>query len=459
MSGPKIVDIRVVEAIEERQRRLMRKRFRQLQKQWQQQRQRIEAAVEAIRSLIDADEIKAIEQTIVVMDRRFAQLNDDQSMQELENRGAERLAFMDAELNRLQQQINDSVIEARQRARSLRAALKDLADRLKAAGLEQECRALMMAPSAEALERAAQLLRRREREHQQEQSGQALKQALDDLGISAASRQLQPEQREPARERIEQLLVQLELLDNGSDAADLRARLDALDGELDPRQRRLRLDSLVLQVSQAIKRRSEAVDRQAILDELEAQLGVYDTVPAGLIKAIAAQREGQQNGPSLTDLRQAVKSWCEQEARRLDGERIRSVVLGSLRELGYDVREGMATGWVEGGSIVLQKAGSSDYAVELQDLNGRLRSQVLRYGDPDAPVNDQQRQRDTEIEQQWCSAHAQTLASLRQQGMETQIMAKREPGEVPLVVVRTTDTDRSVRTIGVASPSSQQQST
>jgi hypothetical protein len=455
MSGPKIVDIRVVEAIEERQRRLMRKRFRQLQKQWQQQRQRIEAAVEAIRSLIDADEIKGIEQTIVAMDRRFAQLNDDQSMQELENRGVERLAFMDAELKRLQQQINDSVIEAQQRARSMRAALTDLAGRLQAAGLEQECQALMMAPSAEALERAAQLLSRREGELQQEQNSQALKQVLDDLGISAASRQLQPEQHEPERERIEQLLVQLELLDNGSDAADLRARLDALDGELDPRQRRLRLDSLALLVSQAIQRRSEAVDRQAILDELEAQLGVYDTVPAELIKAIAAQRESQQNGPSLTDLREVVQRWCEQEARRLDGERIRSVVLGSLRELGYDVREGMATGWVEGGSIVLQRAGSSDYAVELQDMNGRLRTQVVRYGDPSAPVNDQQRQRDTEIEEQWCTAHAQTLANLRQHGMEAQVMAKRSPGEAPLKVVRATEARSSNQSVGLTNQSSQ----
>lgn len=452
MSGPKIIDIRVVQAIEERQRRLMRKRFRQLQKQWRQQRQRIEAAVATIRPLINADEIRAIEQSIVAMDRHFAQLNDDQSLQELQNRGAERLAFMNSELDRLQQQINESVIESLRRARSLRAAAKDLAGRLQAAGLEQEGQTLLMDPSAEALERAAQLLRRRERELQQEQGGKALKQALNDLGMTAVSRYLQPEQRESERERIEQLLVQLELLDNGSDAADLRARLDAVDEELDQRQRRLRLDSLVLEVSQAIQRRTDAVDRQAILDELEAQLGAFDTVPTGLAKAIAAQREGQQDGPSLMDLRQAVHSWCEREARRLDGERIRSVVLGSLRELGYDVREGMATGWVEGGSIVLQKAGSSDYAVELQDLNGRLRSQVVRYGDPNAPVNDQQRQRDTEIEQQWCAAHTQTVSNLRQLGMEAQIMAKRDPGAVPMAV-RRSESNRSERTAGVNSRS------
>ena len=94
----------------------------------------------------------------------------------------------------------------------------------------------------------------------------------------------------------------------------------------------------------------------------------------------------------------------------------------------------MTTAWVEGGSIVVQKAGSSDYGVELQDVDGRMRTEVVRFGDPGAPVSDQQRQRDTEIEQQWCTAHAQTLESLRKQGMEAKIMAKREPGEVPLAV-------------------------
>jgi len=51
-------------------------------------------------------------------------------------------------------------------------------------------------------------------------------------------------------------------------------------------------------------------------------------------------------------------------------------------------------------------------------------------------VSDQQRQRDTEIEQQWCTAHAQTLENLRKEGMAAKVMAKREPGEVPLAVRR-----------------------
>ena len=64
MSGPKIVDIRLVQAMQERQRRLARKRFEQLQQQWKAQRQRIRAALGTVSLMADADEINGIELSI-----------------------------------------------------------------------------------------------------------------------------------------------------------------------------------------------------------------------------------------------------------------------------------------------------------------------------------------------------------------------------------------------------------
>jgi len=443
MSGPKIVDIRLVQAMQERQRRLARKRFEQLQQQWKAQRQRIRAALGTASPMVDADEIKGIEQSIRVMDQRLAQLGEQASVEELISRGAQGLAFMDAELNRLQQKINSALLEARQRARSLQAAVADFAARLRAAGLEAERRELLHAPSLQALEQAAQRLAH----HEQQQGNLAMQQALAELGVTATSRKLIPKLNDPERDRTEQLLLQLELLDDSQRTSELRARLDGLDGEPDLRQRRLRLDSLALQISQALQSRQKSLERQAILDDLEAQLIAFEQAPTGLLTAIATQRQALQEGPALADLRSAVQDWCQQEARRLDGERIRKVVLASLRELGYDVREGMATAWVEGGSVMLQKSGSQDYAVELQDVNGRLRSQVVRYGDPTAPLSNQQQQRDTEIEQQWCTAHARALESLRRQGIEAEIKAKREPGEVPVAVIKSNEVTRLGREV------------
>ena len=430
MSGPKIVDIRVLQAIQERQRHLQEQRLKHLQNQWRSQRKRLEQSLKEFQPLANSEVIGAIEKSMTAMDRRFEKIQEADSLEDLQIRGEQQLQFMASELDQLREQMNTAITEVRQRSRSMRAAANDLAARLQAAGLVEESRLLLQAPSAAGLELAAQQLGRMLRS----QSDRDFQQALADLAVEANPASLEHKAVDPERERIEKLLVQLELLDDSNEATGLRSRLEALDGEQDQRQRRLLLDSLSLELSQNLQRSAREAERLVILDELEAQLGVFNAAPAGLKTAIIAHRVGQ--GASLSDLRKAVEAWCEQEALRLDGERVRSVVLSSLRELGYDVREGMTTAWVEGGSIVVQKAGSSEYGVELQDVDGRMRTELVRFGEPGAPVTEQQRQRDTEIEQQWCTAHAQTLENLRKEGMATKVMAKREPGEVPLTVRR-----------------------
>ncbi|MCX5954307.1 MAG: hypothetical protein NTZ40_12635 [Cyanobacteria bacterium] len=443
MSGPKIVDIRVLQAIQERQRRLQEQRLKQLQNQWRSQRKRLEQSLKELQPLANSEVIGAMEKSMTAMDRRFEKIQEADSLEDLQRRGEQQLQFMASELDQLREQMNNAITEVRQRSRSMQAAANDLAARLQAAGLVEESRSLLQAPSAAGLELAAQQLGRKLRN----ESDQDFRQALADLAVEASPARLEHKAVDPERERIEKLLVQLELLDDSNETTGLRSRLEALDGEQDQRQRRLLLDSLSLELSQTLQRRAREAQRLAILDELEAQLGVFNAAPTGLKTAISAFRDGQ--GASLSDLRHAVEAWCEQEALRLDGERVRSVVLGSLRELGYDVREGMTTAWVEGGSIVVQKAGSSEYGVELQDVDGRMRTELVRFGDPGAPVTEQQRQRDTEIEQQWCTAHAQTLENLRKEGMAAKVMAKREPGEVTLTVRRAAADRSDASTRGV----------
>jgi hypothetical protein len=443
MSGPKIVDIRVLQAIQERQRRLQEQRLKHLQNQWRSQRKRLEQSLKELQPLANSEVIGAMEKSMTAMDRRFEKIQEADSLEDLQIRGEQQLQFMASELDQLREQMNTAITEVRQRSRSMRAAANDLAARLQAAGLVEESRSLLQAPSAAGLELAAQQLGRKLRN----QSDQEFRQALTDLAVEASPARLEHNAVDPERERIEKLLVKLELLDDSNETTGLRSRLEALDGEQDQRQRRLLLDSLSLELSQTLQRRAREAERLAILDELEAQLGVFNAAPTGLKTAISAHRDGQ--GASLSDLRQAVEAWCEQEALRLDGERVRSVVLSSLRELGYDVREGMTTAWVEGGSIVVQKAGSSEYGVELQDVDGRMRTELVRFGEPGAPVTEQQRQRDTEIEQQWCTAHAQTLENLRKEGLAAKVMAKREPGEVPLAIRRAVADRSDASTRGV----------
>ena len=60
----------------------------------------------------------------------------------------------------------------------------------------------------------------------------------------------------------------------------------------------------------------------------------------------------------------------------------RRAILQGLSSLGYEVTEGMATAWVEQGRVVLRKAASPDYGVELGGgiQSDRLQVRAVAYG-------------------------------------------------------------------------------
>jgi hypothetical protein len=92
------------------------------------------------------------------MDRRFEKIQETDSLEDLQRRGEQQLQFMASELDQLREQMNTTITEVRQRSRSMRVAVSDLATRLQAAGLVEESRSLLQAPSADGLELAAQQL-------------------------------------------------------------------------------------------------------------------------------------------------------------------------------------------------------------------------------------------------------------------------------------------------------------
>ena len=319
--------------------------------------------------------------------------------------------------------------DARQGQRSLQLAIADTASRLERAGLGAKRDALLAAATSDALGVALDQLN-------------AAAVEVSDGALAAATTELvgsiKPQKIDAlptidaAGERVERLLVQLELLGESSQIAGFAQRLENLALMVDASQRRLLTDSLALEIDAALNADRVEQSRQASLAELEAELSIYQAAPPALIEQL--QRLQSQPQAVITEVAAQVRSWCDAEAQRQDGEQIRSLVLGSLRELGYDVREGMATAWAEGGQLMLQKPGSSDYGVELQDVNGRVRTQVVRFGDPATGTSKQQKQRDVEVEQQWCTAHSAVLKNLQDAGLEAKIMASRAIGELPLEV-------------------------
>lgn len=429
MSGPKIVDIRVLQAQRERELRLLRERIAYQRKQWEGSRQRLQEAINELADQADGQTLKTIKATVQKIEQRFQSWPDDTDLEQLLRLSEAQLQFIEQETKELKDQLTRELGDARQGQRLLQLAIADTASRLERAGLGAERDALLAAATSDALGVALDQLN-------------AAAVEVSDGALAAATTELvgsiKPQKIDAlptidaAGERVERLLVQLELLGESSQIAGFAQRLENLALMVDASQRRLLTDSLALEIDAALNADRVEQSRQASLAELEAELSIYQAAPPALIEQL--QRLQSQPQAVITEVAAQVRSWCDAEAQRQDGEQIRSLVLGSLRELGYDVREGMATAWAEGGQLMLQKPGSSDYGVELQDVNGRVRTQVVRFGDPAAGLSEQQKQRDVEVEQQWCTAHSAVLKNLQDAGLEAKILASRGIGELPLEV-------------------------
>jgi hypothetical protein len=429
MSGPKIVDIRALQAQRERRLRLLRERIAYQRKQWERSRQRLQDAIEELADQDDGQTVKTIQASVQQIEQRFQGLPDDADLEELLQLIEAQLRFIEQETQELKEQLTRKLADARQGQRSLQLAIADAASRMERAGLVAERDELVAQATAGALEAALDRLNVAAVE-------------VGDRALAAATTALvgsiQPQKIDAglsidaAGERVERLLVQLELLGETSQIAGFGQRLENLAAMVETSQRRLLLDSLALEIDAALKAEYVEQNRQASLAALEAELAIYPAAPPALFEQL--HRLKGQSHAEITNIAAEVRNWCDAEARRQDGHQIRSLVLGSLRELGYDVREGMATAWSEGGQLMLQKPGSSDYGVELQDLNGRMRTQVVRFGDPAAGLSEQQKQRDVEVEQQWCTAHSTVLKNLQDAGLEANILASRAIGELPLEV-------------------------
>jgi hypothetical protein len=114
-----------------------------------------------------------------------------------------------------------------------------------------------------------------------------------------------------------------------------------------------------------------------------------------------------------------ARVWAEAEGKRQDGERLRTVLLSELQELGYEVNlQGEA--WDEGTRITIQKPSEPNYGIQLAAMpGGAVQSKVRAYDHPgrSAGVN----RRDVEVEQGWCQDLAHVNKLLAGRGLEAEI--------------------------------------
>lgn len=442
MSGPKIVDLRLVRAVEDRQWISLRSRLRNAMEEWRRCAAEHPGAV-------TAGAMQSLDNTLASLDAVHSSIAPPRSIRDLLDRARGQLQFVREEATLLRQQATVQLASQQQKQRRLDAAIEDAAARLSNAGFEEERAHLLEARTETALEAALCRLAAREREGLSE----ALQQAADDLAGQSQIRSLREWQRDenPALDRLDHLAAEWSVLTGAPPPAAIQSKLDSLRSIRDERTLRLQTDSLVLQMDEALAQARRERERQQLLDDLAADLSAFDTVPDALTVKLTALRT--EHGFSVESFAEEVEAWTSAEARRRDASRIRELLLGSLRDMGYEIREGMATAWTEEGSIVVRQPGSADYAVELREVSDRIRTELIRVGQPDAESTPAQRQRDVEIETQWCATHAAVLEELRTQGLSAEILVSRPPGAQTVAVRPASESEgRDRRAPGVAQP-------
>jgi hypothetical protein len=208
--------------------------------------------------------------------------------------------------------------------------------------------------------------------------------------------------------RVDSLLGELSAL--GVDPSPFSGRLAALEAEA-PSRRALLADSLLLDLASAVRNGRERARIMSDLRERHAELSEMKSPEAAMLLSEIRQALGQPTGNEL-ELVKRADFLIESEMHVMAAEERRRAVLEGLASLGYEVSEGMATAWVEGGRVVLRKAASPGYGVE---LSGGSQSDVLQVravsiGNP-ADARDTSRDRD--IETIWCGEFSVCSRSLR----------------------------------------------
>lgn len=241
----------------------------------------------------------------------------------------------------------------------------------------------------------------------------------------------QPHANDEALLRVDVLLGELRGL--GVDPSPFSARISALEAET-PARKALVADSLLLDLAASVKNGrerarsvSELLERRAELSEMKSPEAI--SLQTEIDQALATPIAG--NEPELI---KRADFLIEAEVRALASEERRRVVLEGLASLGYEVSEGMATAWVKDGRVVLRKAASPGYGVELSGGSQSDLLQVRAVGIGN-PVETRDTSRDHDMETIWCGEFERLQSLVGKSGGRLSIESARPVGQFPLKVI------------------------
>jgi hypothetical protein len=206
---------------------------------------------------------------------------------------------------------------------------------------------------------------------------------------------------------------------------DLMARLRDIPAKAIS-ERGLLIDSIELVAQERLDVAKRKREIESLVDEGLAWLTPFQSLSADSLRERLAAVADSNDVMAARSVSAEARTWAEAEGNRQDGERIRSLLLSELNELGYEVNLQGAV-WDESSRITISKPSEPNYDVQLSAApGGAIQSKVRAYDHPgrSAGVN----RRDVEVEQGWCDDLARVNKLLAERGLTTEIKHEEGPG-------------------------------
>jgi hypothetical protein len=207
---------------------------------------------------------------------------------------------------------------------------------------------------------------------------------------------------EPISVKFESVIEELRLAGADAMATGFADRHQKIEEEASKSRRRMLTDTLMLEVGKTLSDIRQKAAQMRTLEQRAAPLQNLDSAEARELSRKVAAAVAEDDTASAGRLLSQVAECLDKERNVLAAKAQRSAVLGALKELGYEVREGMETAAPRDGHVVLRRAANPDMGVEITGIHSadRVQMRPVRFGQVDTAGD---KRKDRDIEMLWCS--------------------------------------------------------
>lgn len=238
--------------------------------------------------------------------------------------------------------------------------------------------------------------------------------------------------------RLDKLLAEIEATE-GKGVQPFLDRVTLIAQESSSSRRSLLTDSLILDLVAHSNERKAKELAIASMREIRSELRRLTSKPAKDLEGLLTKAIDSDDTSSVKLLRDKSVALLKEETKAIAGASRREAILKGLSELGYEVRENMATAWAEDGRIVVRKPNEKGYGVELGAVEDAEKMQVQLVSFEQA--NDASKSsQDLDRETIWCSEFSRLKSLLEKSGTAIHIEKALPVGSKPLKQVKKSST-------------------